>query len=98
MNFIKSTVIASVAALALTSGAAFAQKAPTTPKAPRSEASLACSKQADEQKLTGKPRKAFRTACLKKAKEAAKAAAPAGTTAPATKAPATTPTAPAKKN
>lgn len=89
MTFIKTTLIAAAAAVALSSGAAFAKaKNPATPAKPRSEASLACSKQADEQKLTGKPRKAFRTDCLKKAKAAAKPAKPA----------VTTPAAPAKKS
>lgn len=90
MTFIKTTLIAAAAAVALSSGAAFAKaKTPGTPAKPRSEASLACSKQADEQKLTGKPRKAFRTDCLKKAKAAAK---------PAVKPAVTTPAAPAKKS
>ncbi len=94
MSLIKSTLIAAVAAMALSSGAAMAKaKNPAAPAKPRSEASLACSKQADEQKLTGKPRKSFRTACLKKAKTAAAPAKPA-VTAPAVKAPA----APAKKS
>lgn len=97
MTFIRSTLIATAAAFALSSGAALAQqKAPAKPAKPRSEASLACSKQADEQKLTGKPRKTFRTACLKKAKAAAAPAkaAPAKTAPAAVKAA----PAPAKKN
>lgn len=42
-------------------------------QAPRSAESIACSKEADAQKLTGKPRKAFRSKCLKAAKAKAKA-------------------------
>lgn len=100
MTFIKSTLIAAAAAVALSSGAALAKtKKPATPAKPRSEASLACSKQADEQKLTGKPRKAFRTACLKKAAPAKPAAAAPAVKAPEAKAPAAkAPAAPAKKN
>jgi hypothetical protein len=43
-------------------------------QAPRSAESIACSKEADAQKLTGKPRKAFRSKCIKAAKAKAKAA------------------------
>lgn len=100
MTIIRSTLIAAAAAVAFTSGAALAQtKAPAKPVKPRSEASLACSKQADAQKLTGKARKTFRTACLKKAKAAAGTAKPApATAAPAKAAPAPAKAAPAKKN
>ena len=48
---------------------------PASPKKPRvasgarSAASMECSRQADEKKLTGKDRKKFRTACLKDAKK-----------------------------
>lgn len=42
-------------------------RAPTgKAQAPRSEASLACSKQADEKGLHGKARKTFRSACMRK--------------------------------
>lgn len=42
-------------------------RAPTgKAQAPRSEASLACSKQADEKGLHGKARKTFRSACMHK--------------------------------
>jgi hypothetical protein len=74
---------------ALSTGAAMAQTgapaaAPAAPakqvaapakkaQAPRTAESIACSKEADAQKLTGKPRKAFRAKCLKAAKAKAKA-------------------------
>jgi psiF repeat len=42
-----------------------AAKAPKAAAKPRTEISLACSKQADEKKLTGKERKKFRDGCMK---------------------------------
>jgi hypothetical protein len=74
---------------ALSTGAAMAQtSAPAaTPAAPaktaaapakkakpaRSAESIACSQEADAQNLKGKPRKAFRTKCLRAAKAKSKA-------------------------
>jgi invasion protein IalB len=78
---IKSLIISGAAVLALTMGATIAE-AKTAPKAPKdpaavtqkaetskvhSETSIACSKQADEKKLHGKARKAFRKTCMKAA-------------------------------
>lgn len=61
------------AALVLSAGVAAAQttKKPKAPSKPRSEASIACSQQATEQGLKGKPRKAFRAKCMKNYKKAA---------------------------
>lgn len=57
-----NVVIALAVAVLLAMGtAALAQKAPPQP---RSAASLECSRQADEKKLHGKPRKKFRAKCL----------------------------------
>ena len=42
-------------------------KKPAKAKAPQSEASKACSLQANEKGLKGKPRKTFRKQCMKKA-------------------------------
>ena len=42
-----------------------------TPQEPRSAMSLECSKQADEKGLKGKPRKKFRSKCLKDLKNKA---------------------------
>ena len=71
---IKSLIISGAAVLALTMGAGIAEakKAPKAPKDPAavaasSEKSKACSKQADEKKLHGKARKAFRKTCMKAA-------------------------------
>lgn len=66
----KSLLIVSAAAVSLTFaiGAAEAAKAPSKP---RSEASLECSKQATEQGLKGKERKAFRAKCIKNYKKPA---------------------------
>ena len=44
-----------------------APKAPKAAKAPPSEKSVACSADATAKGLHGKPRKAFRKACMKKA-------------------------------
>ena len=62
------------AVLALTMGATMAEakKAPKAPKDPaavtvHTEKSKACSAQADEKKLHGKARKAFRKTCMKAA-------------------------------
>jgi hypothetical protein len=64
----KKLLIMSAAALVFSAGIAAAQtttkKAKAPPK-PRSEASIACSQQANEQGLKGKPRKAFRAKCIK---------------------------------
>jgi hypothetical protein len=56
----------------LSSGVAYAQTAATDKpvaakkvQAPRTEKSLACSKQADEKGLHGKPRKKFMSSCKK---------------------------------
>lgn len=63
----KSMVAATAAAFFITGASATAQtKAP--PK-PRSAESLECSKQADEKGLKGKPRKKFRSKCLKDIKK-----------------------------
>jgi hypothetical protein len=56
-----AVMMLSAGALLSTSGPAFAAKA----KAERSAKSLDCSKQADEKKLHGKPRKAFRSKCMR---------------------------------
>ena len=71
---IKTFIISGAAVLALTMGASIAdaKKAPKAPKDPaavsaKSEKSKACSVQADEKKLHGKPRKAFRKTCMKAA-------------------------------
>jgi psiF repeat-containing protein len=66
-------LIAGAAALIATCGVAAAQtpdkdKKPTKPL---SEASIACSKQADDKGLTGKERKAFRATCKKNWKKPA---------------------------
>lgn len=64
----KNLLIMGAAALLLSAGIADAatKKAPSKP---RSEASLECSKQANEQGLKGKPRKAFRAKCMKNYKK-----------------------------
>ena len=55
----------------LSTGVAYAQTAAEKPaaakkvQAPRTEKSLACSKQADEKGLHGKPRKKFMSSCKK---------------------------------
>ena len=55
----------------LSTGVAYAQAATDKPaaaekvQAPRTEKSLACSKQADEKNLHGKPRKKFMSTCKK---------------------------------
>ncbi|HEX5957043.1 MAG TPA: PsiF family protein [Hyphomicrobiaceae bacterium] len=66
------TVLAGAAALVVSSGVAFGQAMPQTgtmsgAKAPssRSSASLECSRQADAKGLHGKPRKHFRSRCLR---------------------------------
>ena len=78
---IKKLMISGVALLALGLGASIAEAkkapsapkdpnavaAPKTPKAPPSEKSVACSADATAKGLHGKPRKAFRKACMKKA-------------------------------
>lgn len=64
----KSLLVVSAGALVLTLGigAAVAAKAPSKPP---SEASLECSRQATEQGLKGKERKAFRAKCIKNYKK-----------------------------
>jgi psiF repeat len=63
----RKILIASAAALFATCSMALAQttttEKPKKPTKPLSEASIACSKQADDQGLTGKERKAFRKKC-----------------------------------
>lgn len=54
------TLIACAAAFGLTASVATA-----APKAPPSEASVACSKEADAKNLHGKARKTFRAKCKK---------------------------------
>ena len=68
-------LLAAVGTVALLAASpAFSQAPPDTPPAttakpkpakPRSAASLACSKQADEQNLLGAKRKTFRAKCIK---------------------------------
>jgi hypothetical protein len=62
----KLVLLAGVAALAL-SGVATAQS-PAKSKSPaaRSAASIECSRQADAKGLHGKPRKSFRSRCIRK--------------------------------
>jgi hypothetical protein len=69
----RTIVIASAAALIATCSMAAAQTAAEKPKKepkPQSEASIACSKQADDKGLHGKERKAFRAKCKKEFKKA----------------------------
>jgi hypothetical protein len=88
MTIFSSRVIATVFASMILAGSAFAQTAatPTPPapatkaapaekkaEAPRTAASLDCSKQADAKGLHGKERKKFRSECKKDAKGASKA-------------------------
>jgi hypothetical protein len=73
MLTITSRAAAAAIAAILFTGTAFAQStaAPAPAKKtekPRSAASLACSKQADEKGLHGKERKKFRSDCMKEAK------------------------------
>ena len=65
----KSIVVISAVAFLITNASAAAQTK-AQPK-PRSAASLECSKQADEKGLKGKPRKKFRSKCLKDMKKKA---------------------------
>jgi hypothetical protein len=63
-------VLPAAAAVLLALGAAqgFAQgapKAPTKAPAPRSAASMECSRQADAKNLHGAPRKQFRSKCMR---------------------------------
>lgn len=68
----RKILIASAAALIATCGLAAAQTAEKEkkPTKPLSEASIACSKQADDKGLHGKERKAFRATCKKNFKKA----------------------------
>ncbi len=66
----KKILVMSAAALLLSAGMAAAQTKSKAPSKPRSEASLACSQQANEQGLKGKPRKTFRAKCIKNYKKA----------------------------
>ncbi len=66
----KKILIMSAAALLLSAGMADAATKKTAASKPRSEASLECSKQANEQGLKGKPRKTFRAKCMKNYKKA----------------------------
>jgi hypothetical protein len=65
----KSMLFMGAAALLLTVGVADAATKKAASKPP-TEASLECSKQATEQGLKGKPRKAFRAKCMKNYKKA----------------------------
>lgn len=69
----KSILIAGAAALLLSAGIAEAatKKAASKPTKPPSEASLACSKEATEKGLKGKPRHAFRAKCMRAYKKSA---------------------------
>ena len=62
----KVVTLLSTLAFAATAGVAAAQT--KAPAKPRGEASLACSKQADEQGLKGKARKKFRAKCKREYK------------------------------
>ena len=88
MMRLSSRAIVTIAASLLLAGSAFAQTSatptPTAPvaksapaekkaDAPRTAASLDCSKQADAKGLHGKERKKFRSTCKKDAKGASKA-------------------------
>ena len=64
----KSLSAVALAALLSTGSVAYAQTKEKTPSTPRSEASLECSKQAEEQGLHGKKRKTFRKKCMKEMK------------------------------
>ncbi|KIZ48004.1 MULTISPECIES: PsiF family protein [Rhodopseudomonas] len=82
MNMLSRCAVATAVTSLLLTGAAFAQTAAPAPKtapstmaptakktaAPRTAASLDCSKQADAKGLHGKERKKFRKACIKTAK------------------------------
>jgi psiF repeat len=69
-----TTLLASVAALALTFGVAMAQteKKAAAPAKAQTPESIECSKQADAKNLHGKERKTFRSKCKKDLLEAAK--------------------------
>ena len=60
----KHLLIAAAAGLAVFGAQAFAQGTAKAP-APRSAASIECSQQADSKGLHGKPRKHFRSKCMR---------------------------------
>jgi len=67
-------LLAGAAALALSGAVAFAQGSakPKTPSAPRTAASIECSKQADAKGLHGKARRSFRARCKRDLGKASK--------------------------
>ena len=64
-----AVLAAGLGALALSVAFAGQASAQQSPKTGRTAISKECSAKADEQKLTGKPRRTFRSKCIREAKK-----------------------------